>query len=339
MKLHQLFVVSILFFQTFSCFGMYQSLLPFMHTKAKLNSKNKQKIRNTQKAIAQLKAKTQIKPKIQRLLLPEPQRQKLINFCRIQLVRKDLAKIKDETAQLKKETEHIRKINTATNSENTKLINTINRLERETQQLREKLHCIDQKKAIQSAQIKNDPIKQHAAHQAPIIQKTNQPAKRKLIKRPAQKSDQPLTNQEKLYGLKILKSKSQYNVRETPVLLDKLREEADTAFEKNNPDFDRENHFFSKMFYTHHSKAFDTDYCYIFCPCTKQLTIVNNNLKLSLPNDFLCSNNCSFYTSKKVSSSNSTVDTSSETETESDTEEENLQPVLLSKEAIEKIAD
>lgn len=323
MKLYQILALSTMLFQSFICFSMQTNLIAFvdpnttinsklisfMHTKAKINSKNKQKIRNTQKAIAQLKAKTQTKPKIQRLLFPEPQRQQLINFCRIKLARKDLDKIEDETAQLKKETEHIREINIATNSQNTKLVNKINELERETKQLQEKLHCINQKKSIQPAQIKKNSI--DAVPQAPIIQKTNQPAKRALIKRLPQNSDKPLTNQEKLNGLKILKT--QYNAREVSVLLDKLREEADRAFKQGNPDFDHENHFFCKKI--------NAKYRFVFCPCTRQLVIVNYDPEVPLPKDFPCSNNCSFYTSK------------------SDTEEENLQPVLLSKEAIEKIAD
>jgi hypothetical protein len=65
---------------------------------------------------------------------------------------------------------------------------------------------------------------------------------------------------------------------------------------------------------------------------------VDYSPEVPLPKDFSCGDECQFYRAKNVSSSDSEIDTSTEPESESDMQE-SFTPLLLSKDAIEKIVD
>jgi hypothetical protein len=251
---------------------------------------------------------------VARIPFPERERQILINFCNTRLYRKHVAKFNSESSQLLQQIEERQKTNVALKTHQVELLEEITTLEKQVQTLEKKLILVEEKKSVTKP--KNCSIKKQ-----PLPDK-------KTINSPVQTIGKNLTSQEKLNGLKLLMN--QYSVREKSILLEKLREDADRN--QNSPYFDKESHFFCR--------EINTRYRYIFCPCTNQLAIVGNNPTVPLPNDFACSDNCQFYRDKNVSSSDSSdIDTSTETEPESDTEEETLQPVLLDKEAIEKIAD
>ncbi len=285
MKLHQLIAISIALFQSFIFFGMDQNQHLFGVEKKKLS-------------------------------FPEPYRQLLVNYCNNKLKEKRIKQLETENAQLLQEIETAQKGNLLVAAQNR---DYLKEMAHTTQNIRNLLNIEKQK----SLSINEHPIGKHILLEKKIIERTTQPSNRKLIKRSPQSSDTPLTVREKLNGLKILK-KQYDNVRETSLLLDKLREEADTAFEQNSSNFDRENHFLCKKI--------NAKYRFIFCPCTRQLAIVDYNSEVPLSKDFTCSGNCQFYKSKDV-------DTSTETESESDTEEENFTSVLLSKHIIDKITD
>jgi len=285
MKLHQLFVVSSLFFQSFICLGMDDSSPEQLWQIIKTGNKNP--------------------------FFCELGRQQIINNCRTQLTQKKLTKVDTKTSELKKEIVDLQTSNITLKIEGAMLLHTISEIEEETKDLQKKLAAIQESKTTGPVHIQTTPNR------------------RKIIKRSPQHYDTTLTSREKLNGLKILKS--QYHVREISVLLDKLREEADDAYKANNSYFDQENHFLRKKI--------NAKCRFVFCPCTRKLVIVNHNAEVPLPEDFSCSDNCESYPSKKVSSSDSVVDTSTETESESDTQEEIPQEVFLSKEAIEKISD
>lgn len=295
MKLHQLLVVSSLFFQSFICLGMNaESSIRLGNVNYREELWQIIQIGNTNASLCELG------------------RQQIINNCRIQLTQKKLTQTDAETLELEKEIVDLQKNNLALKTEGAVLSQTVNKIEKETKDLQKKLAIIQESKTTLPIHIQPAAV-----------------SSGKLIKRVPQPFDTVLTSREKLNGLKILKS--QYNVRETSLLLDKLREEVENAYEAKISYFDEKNHFLSKKI--------NAKYRFIFCPCTGKLVIVNQNPEVLLPEDFSCSDNCEYYKSKKSSSSDSGVDTSTEAESESDTQEKNLKPIMLTKEAIEKIAD
>ena len=232
--------------------------------------------------------------KSKRILFPEPERQQLIKFCNEQLYQKRVTKFNSESSQLLHQMEEKQKTNLALKIRHTELLEEIVTLEKRVQTLQKKQPVLDKKTTTV----------------------------------PVGKVGKKLSGQEKLKAMRILMK--QYEVREKSVLLLKLRDKADIAFHNNNPNFDKESHFFKQKI--------NQLYRCIFCPCTNQLEIVDNSLEVPLPKGFACSDTCQFYPDKDASSA-SDIDTSTESESDSDTQEKIPEITPYTKKQIETLAD
>lgn len=246
----------------------------------------------------------------EKLSFSMPQREILVKFCNHQLAYKYPERFNAHNIVLAAEVSELQKNNLALQSQAQKYSQKINELNQDIK----KLTIVNKEKAKQRT---NNP-KQVTK---PVV--LNQATAKNILT-----EEKQISVKEKLNAMRMLMKK--YNVKERVLLITKMESLAYDASSTHDKSFDKNNHFLLG--------TINPQYRFIFCPCTRQLEIVDHGCQVSLPHGFACSDKCSFYQPKNMSSHESDTSSESEkitdTDTESDSSEEDINPVLLSKEDI-----